>query len=268
VDHTGDWQLLAEAIDAAHRSIGRTRSVHVNDEPTRSQFRTAVQLYLRRVRPVLAGAAVSDETIASLDQAFQELLRLASTRSLTTSYKKWLRIIRRLAPNITSALELKAGERQEGSSLTASDIQIAGTLDRIVPSAALSYRQAMADLTDNGRVSFRGPGTELREALREVLDHLAPDQEVMAADGFKLEKDLKKPTMRQKVLHILKARGRSKTAMGSPSEAVAMIEGLTANLTRSVYNHGSLSTHVQTTQGDVVRLKRYVDVVLLDILEL
>ncbi|KYG97886.1 hypothetical protein [Bradyrhizobium sp. DOA1] len=223
---------------------------------------------MRNARPLLSNAAIDDETIGRLDVAFQELLRLASSRNVTDAYQKRLRIIRRLAPTISAALELKAGEHRSHEALTSSDKQIIQTLERTVPSAALSYRQALADLSDAGRVSFRGSGTELREALREVLDHLAPDREVMAMDGFKLEKDRQKPTMRQKVMHILKARGRSKTAMGSPSEAVEMVEGLTGNLARSVYNHGSLSTHVHSTHQDVARLKRYVDVVLLDILEL
>jgi len=62
-----------------------------------------------------------------------------------------------------------------------------------LPSAALSYRQALVDISDIRRQSFRGPAAELRAAMREVVDKLAPDEDVMVADGFKLEKDRTEP---------------------------------------------------------------------------
>lgn len=58
----------------------------------------------------------------------------------------------------------------------------------LVPTAALSYQQAIRDLADGGRVSYRGPAAELREVLREVLDHQAPDGEVMKSSDYKPEK--------------------------------------------------------------------------------
>jgi hypothetical protein len=46
------------------------------------------------------------------------------------------------------------------------------TLDKVVPTTALSSRQAPQDLGDQQRVSYRGTAAE----LREVLDHLASDE--------------------------------------------------------------------------------------------
>jgi hypothetical protein len=63
--------------------------------------------------------------------------------------------------------------------------------------AANSYRQALDDLTNGNRVSYRGTAAELREGVREVVDHLAPDDAVTKATGFKLEKDRSRPTMKQ-----------------------------------------------------------------------
>jgi hypothetical protein len=75
-----------------------------------------------------------------------------------------------------------------------------------VPSAALSYKQAIHDLKDDSRVSFRSPALELRETLREILDHLAPDSEVTAEPGYAQEKDRIGPTMKQKVRFIMKKK--------------------------------------------------------------
>ncbi|HEU0018349.1 MAG TPA: hypothetical protein VFQ31_08360 [Methyloceanibacter sp.] len=51
---------------------------------------------------------------------------------------------------------------------TDEDEHIIRKLDALVPSAALSYKQAILDLRDDSRVSFYGPALELREALREI----------------------------------------------------------------------------------------------------
>jgi hypothetical protein len=50
---------------------------------------------------------------------------------------------------------------------TEEDEQIIDKLDALVPSAALSYKQAILDLKDDSRVFLRGPALELCEALRE-----------------------------------------------------------------------------------------------------
>jgi hypothetical protein len=138
----------------------------------------------------------------------------------------------------------------------------------LLPSAAQSYRQAINDLADPQRTSFRGPAHELRESLREVLDHLAPDAEILKSPNFKLEPGRPKPTMKQKVRFIFKARDQSTTESAAPEDAAITIDGLVADLTRSIYDHGSLAAHVQRGRRSVEQLKRYVDVIFHDLLEL
>jgi hypothetical protein len=119
---------------------------------------------------------------------------------------------------------------------TGDDIKIIATLEGLVASAALLYKQAMADLLDTTGISFRGPALELREVLREVLDHLSPDQEVMDAPGFKLEKDRVKPTMKQKVRFILRARGQGKTQSAVPEDTATSVDAMIGELARSIYD--------------------------------
>ena len=118
-----------------------------------------------------------------------------------------------------------------------------------------------------GRHSFRGTAAELREALREILDHLAPDDDVQASSGFKLEPDQTRPTMRQKVRFILKSRRRSDPAIATAEKAADVVDELTASLVRSVYTRASMSTHVSSGPEEVMRIKAYVDVILTDLLE-
>jgi hypothetical protein len=140
-------------------------------------------------------------------------------------------------------------------------------LEQLLPTAAASYRQAVADLNASGRQSYRGTASEFRETLRELLDHLAPDGEVTGLLGFRLEDGQKGPTMKQKVRFILSARGRNKNQRDSAEKSASLVEELCGEITRAVYNRASVATHVQESLKEVRRLKRYVDTVLAELLE-
>ena len=139
------------------------------------------------------------------------------------------------------------------------------TLAKMLPRAAASYEQVLRDIAEGGRVSWRGTSAELIEALREVMDHLAPDDKVSAAPGFQLETGQTGPTQRQKVRFILKARGSRGTAVAEGSLA---IDEAVASLARSAYQRGSVSTHAAPDVSEVRKLKRYVDALLAELLEI
>ena len=174
-----------------------------------------------------------------------------------------------LVPKITSQIELGQGvARQTSANTTQEDERVIQTLDGLVPAAALSYRQAIIDLADDNRLSFRGPALELRETLRETLDHLAPDEEVTAVPGYANEKGRNGPTMKQKVRFILKARGQSKSSSELPENTATTLDEMVGTLTRSVYDRSSVATHVATERRAVAQIRRYVVAVLHHILEL
>ena len=138
---------------------------------------------------------------------------------------------------------------------TEEDEQTIRKLDALVPSAALSYEQAVLDLKDDSRVSFRGPALELREALREILDHLAPDSEVTAVPGYVQEKDRDGLTMKQKVRFVMKKKGK-RSSSDVPEQTVTAFEEAIAALTRAVYERSSRATHVASERQTVVQLRR------------
>jgi Predicted pPIWI-associating nuclease len=150
--------------------------------------------------------------------------------------------------------------------LTEEDGQIISKLDALVPSAALSYKQAILDLKNDSRVSFRGPALELREALREILDHLAPDSEVTAARGYVQERDTAGPTRKQKVRFIMKKKGK-RSSSDAPERAVTAFEEAIAALIRAVYDRSSQATHVASERQTVVQLRRYVVAILHEVID-
>lgn len=162
---------------------------------------------------------------------------------------------------LATATAKSAGRR------TATDRLIIDTLKDVCTSAAAAYSQALEDLGADKRESWRGPATDLRESLRETLDQMAPDDEVMKSPGFKLEKGALRPTMKQKVRYILKRRGMASGAMAAPETAVEGIEDIVGGLTRSVYTRSNISTHTPTDRSEVVRLHAWVRLVFCDLLE-
>jgi len=150
--------------------------------------------------------------------------------------------------------------------ITEEDDLIVEKLEAVVPSAALSYKQAIFDLRDDHRVSFRGPALELRESLREILDLLAPDNEVTCGTGYVQEKDRTGPTMKQKVRFIMKKKEK-RSSSEAPEQAVTAFEEAIAGLTRAVYDLSSKATHVAGERQAVIQLRRYVVAIFHEILE-
>ena len=145
---------------------------------------------------------------------------------------------------------------------------IVETLSRIVPAAAVSYEQCLLDLRQGQRRSYRGVAHELREVLRETLHYLAPDADVMAEAGFRLESEMKRPTQTQKALYVLRKRRLSREAMSAPELTVSMVEELGASITRTAYTRGAKDAHTVSSATEVRQLKMYIDAVLGELLEI
>jgi Predicted pPIWI-associating nuclease len=262
-----EWQALCDAFARFSRHIDQARAVNINASSLRRETKDVAQQYFRQTRPVLQDLSL-DEQLEVLDAGFQNLIELSEHNNAKASYKKHTTHIRRLMPKVTSRIELTQGIVKTGLKTTEEDERIIQTLERFVPSAALSYKQAIIDLADERRISFRGPALELREALRETLDNLAPDDAVTSADEYVQEKDCRGPTMKQKVRFVLNARGQSKSSSRVPEQSTVILDEMMGTLTRSVYDSSSVASHVASERKKVIQIRRYVAAVLHDLLEL
>jgi len=270
---TEPWDLLWERLEAVSTALERLGDKTAIPSGIRQEARSTTQAYFREARPTLLAARVPALLLGSFDGLMQDLLR--ATNAKVPKVRQHLKVLAAAADlrtdievSINQALGEEALRRTEGTDYSPTEQKIIDTLNGLVPTAALSYSQALRDLAEPDRVSFRGPALELREALRETLDHLAPDDAVQAQPGFKLEDNQKKPTMRQKALFILRSRGMAKTALEAPRDAVEIIENSTSSLARSAYSRSALSTHVANTRAEVRQFKMYLDSVLSDLLQL
>lgn len=264
------WAGFTKEFQTFGEHVYKYKAFNINAAALRADGRKVVQRYFREVRPDLEKLGMTPETLVGVDAPMQELLTLAARQNSKGSYIAQIRVLRKLLPKIETEREYLVGKTSTAGArafTTKFEVDLHATLERLAPTAANSYLQAAQDLSDSARVSFRGPAADLREAVREVLDHLAPDEDVKKAPGFTPEKGRTEPTMKQKARFILKARETPEGARSSTEAAVQRVEDTTAAVARSVYERGSLSAHVTTTREEVTQLKRYVETVLGDLLQ-
>ena len=268
------WSGFDDSVDKLQRRISLSKAVKVNAASLREQTREVAQFYFRQTRPELQALGVEADLISQLDASVQRLLRLSSAASGKRSYLTLLKSLSNTIRDVTVAIEVRHAEQAflsrspQSDVLSGNETIIYETLLKLVPTAALSYKQAVIDLADKNRISYRGVANEFREALRETLDHLAPDKAITSQPGFKYEQDKKTPTMKQKVRFILRARELPDNAVKPPEDAVALVEERIASLTRSVYERSSISTHVANQRSEIIQMKKYVDAVLAELLGL
>ena len=262
-----EWWRQLDALKTAIYPL----SNNVSSARVREDARAVVQFYFREVRGPLQSVGIEAERIDEIDQKMQHMIELAAGVNRKSTYLAIIRELAKLRAPLTMAIEIRANAKPAPPSpvvISQIETAILQTLEKLLPLTALSYRQAIQDLADQKRSSYRGVAAELREVLREVLDHLAPDVDVMKTPGFKLEKDQTKPTMKQKTVHILKARGLNDTQRKPATDAIAIVESSVGSLARAAYSAGSLATHVSAERAEVLEFKGYSDAVVAQLVEI
>jgi len=266
------WDDLTGRLAALRLEVQRSKAVNVNREDLREQARSIVQSYFRIVRLDLLGIGVEDEDLVALDDALQQLLALSQGRNLRSSYVKAMSTAARAVSAVALLRERKFGERgvdaSSGEPFGELEQKIYSTLLELIPGTARSYEQAVRDLRSDDRVSYRGTAAELREVVREALNHLAPDEALVEAGVEISEAGNGKPTMKEKTRFILQARGLSRSGRKAQEDAVSALDEFTESFVRSTYTLGSKTTHTPPTKTDVNRLKMYVDVALAELLQI
>lgn len=255
-------------LDQGRKLLNNVSGAQVHADSTRATLRNLAQDYFKQVRPSCIDDAMQDERIKSIDADMQALVELCHVRGSVGKYKTLLARARKELVSLDSRLVAAVPQLRVPPSNESVDVKIIQTLKSIVPSAALSYEQALNDLKQVDRLSWRGPATDLREALRETLDKLAPDTDVTTSAGFKLEPNATGPTMKQKVRFILKNRGASKNSAAPIEDATATIDELLGSFVRSIYTRSNISTHTPTNRSEVLRVRDLVRVAMSELLEI
>ena len=230
--------------------------------------RGIVDDYFKTLRSALQRSGLADADLAPIDSCMHGLLESSHKRTGKHVYKRLIRELRKAGVAAEGRVLASAGSRSAGVAGDATDRRIIAILQGLVPTAALAYEQALLDMAAGGRLSWRGPATDLREALRETLDHLAPDSGVTSQPGFRLEPNASGPTMKQKVRYVLRQRGQLRTVVEASEAAIDAVESAVGVFVRSVYTRSSVSTHTATGRDEVIGVRDFVRVALCELLEI
>jgi hypothetical protein len=256
---------LIAVIESNKREVRKSSGKQIFSEAIKRKIRATADSYFKDIKPAATEAGV--KTSAECDEVWQKIRALTHKNAAKTTYLSALDQAKKELIELDGHLALGPTTGSARTLFDSSDNEILSTLQKILPSAAAAYKEALTDLSDNGRHSYRGPATDLRECLRETLDHLAPDEEVTGAPGFKLGKDASGPTMRQKVRYILSNRNKSKAQIAPSEAAVQIVDEIVGTFVRAVYSRSNVSTHTPTKRDEVLRLRHFVRLALMEILE-
>jgi hypothetical protein len=263
-------QLISD-VEAFSDNLRRGRSQNVNDQSSKDRGIELAGRYFSDVRPLLTTG--NEERTIAHDEKWQQLVRLAHGNNSRKSYVRIVGDLRkelvefRIAA-LTAPKRVSSGAENPKLVFSQEEALILSTLGNLVPSAAASYRQGLTDIYAADRISFRGTAAEFRESLRETLDHLAPDDDVQGQAGFTFEQGQTRPTMKQKMRHVLNSRGYNRTQRETAEKSMELADELAGGVMRAVYSRASLATHVQASRAEVRKIKRYVDTLFFDLLEI
>lgn len=259
---------LTDEVTALDRTLRKVKALHVNKREPKDAIRCLARTYFGEWRPSLFGQVGGEAELSRVDAAIQELVRMVQVRTRVSDYRKTLSELNRAV----GELELKSF-RPNASSLAPKTVlshhqRILESLRKLNEPAANSFEQGLLDLQTDDRKSWRGTAVEFREALRETLDTLAPDDAVTKQPGFKLEPDEKGPTMKQKAVFILRSRRSKDAQLKSLRDAINVIEELIGKFVRAVYTRSSVAVHIAQSKKEAVKVRDYVTLVLTELLEI
>jgi hypothetical protein len=90
----------------------------------------------------------------------------------------------------------------------------------------------------------------------------------MSSAGFKLEQGQTRPTMKQKVRFILRARRAGDSTRQTAEDSVQHLDENIASLGRAVYTRGATDVHTSRPREEVLNFKGYADAVLAELLSI
>lgn len=261
-------RTLQEQLKDFNGKLLKIKSKQIYHATVKNVAKNIVDTYFRNTKSFLTNAEIDKAVISDLDSNMQSLLEATHKSTTLAIYKKVISKIRKLTLEIEKLCLLAESDSNREFQLESVDKKIIDTLKGFIPSAALSYEQALMDLQVPERLSWRGPATDFRETLRECLDHLAPDKEIESSQGFKLEQNTNGPTMKQKTQYILQKRKLSKTAVKTTNKSVELIDEMWGSFVRTVYSRASVSTHTTTEKEEVKGIRNLLRIILCELLSI
>jgi hypothetical protein len=263
-----------EFLEVLQRLRDRLRagSARTVSEAERRNIHSVVGAWYGVYRPSFAQIVGEEQQLVSIDQCMDTLVRLAARESPRRT------VVRAVSTGISHFEEHLLGpltraywSRAPQKTPAGFDEEAASRLRKLNAELADSYEQAVVDIEDGGRASYRGPAAELREVLTGVLHILAPTPQVEATDWYREARrsGARKeptPTRAERTKFILRSRAKGSAVTDAAESYMTSVEERLANVVNTTYKRGSAATHGGTERDELVKLLPYINALLRELL--
>ena len=264
----------SEFLDVLENLHARLSARHSRTlgEGERLNVRSVVGAWFSEYQATCVQIVGNDQQIRTMDEMMQKLLQLTSKDSArrtvliaVTATTKHFRD--NLFVPVSRAYWSNAPQRAP----TGRDEDVATRLVKLGSDFADGYEQAVIDIEDSERRSYRGPAAELRELLTLVLHDLAPNAEVQATEWYK---DARRsgarkettPTRAERTRFILRSRTKGSAITEAAESYVAMVEERLGHVINATFTRGNAATHAGTERDELVKLLPYINALLGELL--
>jgi len=265
----------SEFLDVLNRLLTFVKSSNhrtISSLTERNSIRSVVGAWFQQYRPSFLEMLGEEDPLLPTDSSMQELLRLAST---DCSRRVVIRHIREVHTHFTESLLVPLSSaywsRAPQRTPAGRDEEVVLRLRQLDTLLADSYEQAIVDLENTRRLSYRGPAAELREVLTGILHILAPTTQVQATDWYKEsrrtgERKEPTPTRAERTKYILRSRAEGSALTEAAESFMTSVEERLASVVVATYARGSAATHVGTEREEVLQQLQYINALLRELL--
>lgn len=263
--------VFADILDGLIERTAAISSNAVTAQSERNNIRAVVAAWFQ-YRKIFVDILGTESDLHNLDKAFEGI------QNLTASSVPRKRVLRKLKTvqkyfkdNLWIPLSRAYWSRVPEKTPTGRDTEVANRLKHLDAELANSYEQANIDLEDEGRISYRGCASELREVLTGVLHILAPTDKVQAADWYQEarksgQQKEKQPTRSERTKYILRLRAKGSSATEAAEAVMLSVEERLGNVVSTAYRRSSDSTHRATQRDEVNQQLQYLNALLRELL--
>ena len=262
---------FADILDGLIERVATTSSKAVTHLAERNNICAVVAAWFQ-YRKHFADILGNDSDLHHLDKIFEDIQNLTAS---SVPRKRMLRELRaahkyfkdRLWIPVSRAYWSRVPERTPAGR----DSEVATRLKHLDVDLANSYEQAILDLDNDGRISYRGCASELREVLTGVLHILAPTEKVQATEWYQEarrsgNRKEKQPTRAERTKYILRLRAKRSSATEAAETVMLSVEERLGNVVSASYRRSSDSTHTATEKDEVSQQLQYLNALLRELL--
>lgn len=238
----------------------------------RRNIRSVVGAWFSQYRAPFIQILGDEKLIASMDEGMETLLNFASKDSARRTVLRAVKAAKEyFRGSLLLPLTRAHWSRAPQSSPAGRDEIVAVRLRNLDSDLADSYEQAVIDVEDPDRLSYRGPAAELREVLSTVLHTLAPTPDVEATDWYKESRRTgarkePTPTRAERTRYILRGRLKGSAVTEGAESYMSMVEDRLEGVVNATYRRGSAAAHAGAERNEVGLLLPYINALLRELL--